>query len=263
MKQLNLSGSNQLIVNVDEEKENILKLEVADSETSTVIITFEGNEDGEVSLEVKADPYSKVTILTINHCLGKLDFKENIELLAGSQVEVAHCELSDGDSNIQSAYNLQEEGASLHVLTASLTGTRKIFEQKTYHQKGNTTSNVDNYGVVLAKGNCEMVVENTITKGAHNSATHQTSRLLTNDKSARGKILPILNIYDNEVEASHAATLGQPNEDQLYYLCSRGLSRKQAMDLIVVGYLLPITQVIDNEEVNKVLKDEIEKKVSF
>ena len=106
-----------------------------------------------------------------------------------------------------------------------------------------------------------MVVKNTIVKGANGSSTHQTSRLLTYDKTSVGKILPVLYIYDNDVAASHAASLGQPDSDQLYYLQSRGLSYGEALKLIIIGYLLPITTVISDEQLGNTLKEEIEMKV--
>ena len=77
------------------------------------------------------------------------------------------------------------------------------------------------------------------------------------------EVLPVLLIDENEVKASHATTLGQPDENQLYYLQTRGLSRSQALGLLTLGYLLPISELFDNEEIKEKLKNEIEKKVGL
>ena len=102
-----------------------------------------------------------------------------------------------------------------------------------------------------------------IEKGAHDSASHQTTRVLTMSEKHNSEVHPVLLIDENEVKASHATTLGQPDENQLYYLQTRGLSRSQALGLLTLGYLLPISELFDNEEIKEKLKNEIEKKVGL
>ena len=229
---------------------------------SVQVFTIVGDRPGHIEIDYKAVHDSNVTVLTINHCEAELVFDEKYDIEENSEVLVAHAQLNRENVTINSEYNLLGEESRIRVQTVSLTSSRKLFRQKCNHISGHTTAEVNNYGVVLSNGYCDMVVENTINKGAHGSRTHQTSRLLTNDKTATGKILPVLYIYDNEVEASHAATLGQPDDEQLYYLRSRGLSHGDALKLIIIGYLMPITKIIDNEEINRLLQEEIELKVS-
>jgi Fe-S cluster assembly protein SufD len=62
-------------------------------------------------------------------------------------------------------------------------------------------------------------------------------RILALDKSARGVVEPELEIEANNVKASHAASVGQVDSEQLQYLMSRGLRQAQAEDLIVEGFL--------------------------
>ena len=102
-----------------------------------------------------------------------------------------------------------------------------------------------------------------IVKGAHDSASHQASRVLTLSNQQSSEVIPLLLIDENDVKASHATTLGQPDENQLYYLQTRGLSRRQALGLLTVGYIMPITELFDQEEVRTALKDEIEMKVGL
>ena len=72
-----------------------------------------------------------------------------------------------------------------------------------------------------------------------------------------------LYIENNEVAASHGCSIGQVDQQQIFYLTSRGLSYLDAVKLITLGYLLPVTEIIDNQEVNQLLKAEIEKKVDL
>jgi len=261
MADFEIRGSEKYIFNSNDREALDLHFNVVRRSTGNVTVILEGQKHLEVTMEVTVQEDANVRFMIINHVDNSVALKEHFSLARNSEVLEAHCELEKHDVIIGSNYDLNEEGARLKVQTASLSGGHKVFMQKTFHHKGNTEAHVNNYGVVWANGHCELIVENTIDKGSHNASTHQTSRLLTYDKTAKGRILPILYIYDNEVQASHAASLGQPDDEQVYYLQSRGLTRPEAVQLIVKGYLLPITTVMGDDELEKVLTEEIEQKV--
>ncbi|HCK87575.1 MAG TPA: ABC transporter ATP-binding protein, partial [Erysipelotrichaceae bacterium] len=64
------------------------------------------------------------------------------------------------------------------------------------------------------------------------------------------------------VQASHAMSIGRVDDDVLYYMMSRGLNLQQCTSLISTGYLMPITEVIANEELRTKLREELERKMS-
>ena len=122
---------------------------------------------------------------------------------------------------------------------------------------------MENYAVVEEGGQYRMEAPGKIIKGARESNSHQKTRVLTMSERHSSEVVPVLLIDENDVKASHATTLGQPDENQLYYLQTRGLSRRQALGLLTVGYIMPITELFDQEEVRTALKDEIEMKVGL
>ncbi len=77
------------------------------------------------------------------------------------------------------------------------------------------------------------------------------------DKQSRSDTIP-LNILNNETsQIEHEATVSNINEEQLFYLMSRGLSEKQATEMIVMGFLEPFTRELPMEyavELNQLLK---------
>ena len=101
-----------------------------------------------------------------------------------------------------------------------------------------------------------------VVKGARRSQSHQTSRALSFEKGVQATILPELLIDENDVNASHAMSIGRVDDDQLYYLMSRGLSVKQCTSLISTGYLMPITDTLNNEVLKEKLKEEMERKLN-
>lgn len=76
----------------------------------------------------------------------------------------------------------------------------------------------------------------------HKEAQHTNDflelRVLTLDKTARGVAEPVLEIEANDVKASHAASVGSVNAEQLLYLMSRGLAKTAAEAEIVKGWLV-------------------------
>ncbi len=92
-----------------------------------------------------------------------------------------------------------------------------------------------------------------ITKGAKNSDGYFRSKILLFD-DAKGKSVPSLEIDENEVKAGHGSTIGRPDQEQLFYLRSRGLSEKEAEALIVSGFFEPLIKMLRPEEQQKVIK---------
>ncbi|OGC63195.1 hypothetical protein A2264_00690 [candidate division WWE3 bacterium RIFOXYA2_FULL_46_9] len=62
---------------------------------------------------------------------------------------------------------------------------------------------------------------------------------------------PILQIDANDVRASHGATTGRIDEEQVYYLTSRGLSAEDAQNLIIKGFLGTLLDMVKDEKILK------------
>jgi Fe-S cluster assembly protein SufD len=100
-----------------------------------------------------------------------------------------------------------------------------------------------------------------IEKGATYANGEQTERVLMLSPKARGDANPMLLIDEDEVKAGHAASVGQVNENQLYYLMSRGISREQAQKLIIYGFLAPIVTAIPIAALEAQLSEVVERKL--
>lgn len=84
--------------------------------------------------------------------------------------------------------------------------------------------------------------------------------LLSND--ARMDSIPGLEIEADDVACSHAATFGTLEEEPIYYLMSRGITRPQAQLMIIEGFFDELLQRIPFERVRRRLMDEIEAKIT-
>lgn len=76
-----------------------------------------------------------------------------------------------------------------------------------------------------------------IEKRAQRSEDFLEERTLLLDEGARMEVFPYLEIEADDVRASHAVATGMIDQDQLFYLRSRGLPEKQATNLLAAGFL--------------------------
>ena len=90
-----------------------------------------------------------------------------------------------------------------------------------------------------------------VFKDAQRTDAYQTNRNLLLSDKARADSLPNLEIEADDVRCSHGATVGHLDEEELFYLMSRGLSRAEAERLVVFGFFgevlerLPLPTVVE------------------
>jgi Fe-S cluster assembly protein SufD len=75
-----------------------------------------------------------------------------------------------------------------------------------------------------------------IRPGAQHSRAFQTNRNLVLTEGAEAMSVPNLEIEADDVQCSHASTVGPIDDDQLYYLATRGVPPDEAERLIVLGF---------------------------
>ena len=207
--------------------------------------------------EVNADANARLVVW--NRSETPVHFDEEYDV-RGSLV------LAYGDANLaeverKSVVHLNEQGAFAQIKSATLCAKKKHYVIDCISHVPHTEGLIENYSVVLVDGDYYMEATGKIDKGAYQSKSHQTSRALSMAEPQKSVILPKLLIDENDVEASHATSVGRMDEDQLIYMQSRGLTLAQALSLVSSGYLMPVTGVLSDEQLSMDLKEEIERLV--
>lgn len=213
-------------------------------------------------LSIVLEDDSELSLLLWNES-EELHLKSNIDVQQDAKMNLYFGEMSEGMFDGKVQIHLQKEGAQLEMRSAATVSTHKCYEVTCTHEAPHTRSNMENYAVVYKNGDYRMSDTGKILKGAHGSESHQTSRALILSENQKCEITPVLLIDENDVQASHATSMGQIDENQLYYLQTRGLTKTQALGLITVGYLMPIASVLEDEALEKQLSEKIEKKVGL
>lgn len=159
--------------------------------------------------------------------------------------------LTDQDTSIY----LDERYAHADAKVIALTNGAQEAIVKTLveHNAPDTEGFIEHYGVVADQSFLVFEGIGKINKNMKRSIARQSNKGVVLSKTARIDANPLLLIDEYDVEASHGAAIGKIDEEQLYYLMSRGLSRKDAERLIINGFLAPLNAVISSE----ILEDHI------
>ncbi len=124
-----------------------------------------------------------------------------------------------------------------------------------------TTANIPQRGVLLEKSELVFNGIGDIIHGASGANAEQENRVLMMSNQAHGDANPILLIDEDDVIAGHAASVGQVDQNQLYYLMSRGIDKKLAQRLVIRGFLGAVLDEIPLPEVRQEMIDMIERKL--
>src|SRR5438046_2508430 len=100
-----------------------------------------------------------------------------------------------------------------------------------------------------------------VAKGAVGVKSSVRCDALLMDDRSKTTTYPYMEVNEDDATITHEATVGRINEDQLFYLMSRGLSETQALSMIVTGFMEPFTRVLPMEyavEFNRLIEMEME-----
>ncbi len=117
-------------------------------------------------------------------------------------------------------------------------------------------------GVLTDESRVEFEGMIRIQPKAQQTASFLSAHGLLLSKKARAELIPGLEIAANEVSASHGATTGQIDEEQLFYLMVRGIPRPEAERIIVQGFFEPVLQRIPLENLRIRLRRGIVRRMS-
>lgn len=259
-KQYELKFHDELHIQQEEQLQIVIQ-----SRAKGDLMIFLGEKAKNVSLQLIVQDSANAKIFVQNKAKQEVKFSVQAEIKENANCVMAILDLEQTPMELQQKVNLAQQGANFELFTAQLCGDKahKASDIEILHQTSNTTGIMHNYAVLFNEAYYEMVANGNIEKNCAQAQSHQETRVLTLGKDFKTKVIPLLLIDENDVKASHALTIGQPDENQLYYLQSRGLTTQQAMGLLSVGYFMPVIQLIENEELREKLEEEMERRVGI
>lgn len=97
-----------------------------------------------------------------------------------------------------------------------------------------------------------------VAQDAQKTEAYQANHNLLLSETARVNTKPQLEIYADDVKCSHGATIGKLNEDEQFYMRSRGISLAEARFLQMISFVSPVFELVPEETERERLKNEVE-----
>lgn len=157
---------------------------------------------------------------------------------------------------------LDGTGAAVEDVQIFFTSGRQHFDltSNLRHQKPHTRGEVTVKGVLKDKSEASFWGRIRIEPGAQHSNAFQSSRSLIVENGPRSNAIPSLEIEANDVRCTHAASASQVDEEQIFYLRSRGFTADQARKTIVDGFFEPTIAGIPLPQVQDRIRDLVDRK---
>lgn len=263
--------------------ENGVKLEIASDVCNTIIIEV-GNE-GYKSFDVLINDGANIELIEVFkdgincdalnftcECYGylkhsrvllnkssKSSIKNEVTVKNGEYV-LSYVDLLKGSLKVENTIKLEGPYTFGSINCAAISGETNIkkYTNSVVNLSYHTKAYMENYGVSFEKGNLHIIGIGDIKKGGSNSATHQKSTMFVLDEGSKSTSEPYLYIDEDDVEASHASAVGKIDDETLFYLCSRGISKEGAKKMVVLGYFQPIFDKIGDTEIRELINKHVQ-----
>lgn len=165
-------------------------------------------------------------------------------------------------SRFESLSRLIGDGARSDLLAVSVATKEQEFDARTLqdHVSAHTASELLYKNALDDRARCTFGGLIRVEPHAHFTDAYQKVRNLLLSDDAEANSMPGLEILADNVRCTHGATSGQVDEDELFYLRSRGIPVKVAQRLIVTGFLNEVIQRLEHPAIAEHLHGLIERK---
>ena len=232
---------------------------VGEGSTLSVVEVFAGAEGTDRSLVVPVSELSAADGASLSYV--------SLQILGGAAWSIARLAgrgMSDSTlrtftvglgasyDRVRADVSVEGKEARSEILSAYLGDGTQVHDIRTLqdHVAPRTTSELLCQGAVAGTSRSVYSGLIRVHRGAVRSDARQTNHNLVLDEGAHADSVPNLDILENDVRCSHASTVGPVDEDQRYYIESRGVTPEMAEGLIVRGFF---DAIIDRSPVPAVI----------
>ncbi len=126
-----------------------------------------------------------------------------------------------------------------------------------FHHAPRCTSKQRFYNVLMDNSRCSVDGTVNVDQAAQLTDSDQLIKTLLLSDDARASTKPNLKIYADDVKCTHGATCGSLEEDDIFYLTSRGISEEQAREVLTHSFYLSELQKVFSEDYISQMKDKL------
>ncbi len=161
------------------------------------------------------------------------DYQLSYFLAPGCNLKVDHFSKED---EVKVELHLGES-ATTHYFFRTMAKAKHTFHERILHEGSHSESDCQNHGVNLKDEALTFIVDGVVPKNSIDCICNQDNKIIERG-CGKSTILPNLLIDEYQVEANHAAYIGMFDDESLFYLATRGISKEKALKLLLAGFFL-------------------------
>ena len=273
---INVTNTNnkelQLAYEFAEDNKNLIEnieIDLKEKSNSNIILKYKSIDNTDAyhnsKIKVTANKEAKANIIVLNMLNNKSNNFVAIENILEENADVKYTIVDFGGKNSITNYysNLKCDNAKNTLNTVYLENENQIIDlnyiMECYGK--NTNARIDVKGAI--KDNCKKHFKGTIDfkKGAKKAIGDEKEYCTILSDTAKSISLPVLLCTEEDVEGSHSSACGKIDQDELFYLMTRGLTKAEAQKLIIRAGFNEIIENIGNEEIKKEVLEQIDMKL--
>jgi len=237
---------------------NSLKIELKDDINAQIVEIFNSNSINSaffVNRNLTIGKNSNLEYVKIQDIILQNSMVFSLKVLQNdnSNVEITNFELGDGFivNSFENTINSQDVNYELNGLLKLQNRANSSTLVKTIHNNKNSKSSINYKNSLKDSSRAVVKIKSIVNKEALYSKAFQNcnSILLSDDATIFAQ--PHLEIYIDELEASHGKTTGSLNKEQLLYLCARGIPKDKAYNMLLNAFESSIKNSLKNEKIKE------------
>lgn len=230
----------------------------------TEIFYIDTDKDITVNKNIQCFENSNLNIVTIEHSntnTNKVVVKVNTELserakITNKKLALYLSNVDEYDKVLLSGDKTLNDNFNVLLNCSNLTQNSDLF---VLHTGCDTESKMINFGICKGSSTLNINTNGKVNRGAKRANIYQKSKGILLDLESKISANPWLQIDDYDCLASHGAGIGAIDEEELYYLMSRGLTRNDSERLIINGFVNPIYEEIKDEKLKDLIIELVKK----
>jgi Fe-S cluster assembly protein SufD len=207
------------------------------------------------------DPFASLRVTPSCHadssCHSERSEESFYQVQAGETLNLQFVVLPGESKDIEVNVELCGPGAEAHLKGLYLCGAdEKVRFKVVMHHRAPGCKSTQLFNGI-AGGEAEVRFDGTIVVApdAQQTEAYQENHNIVLTESAKVATKPQLEIYADDVKCSHGATVGQLNQDEIFYMRSRGIPEREAKTLQMISFLSPVIPQGREEEIEKAIRN--------
>lgn len=193
------------------------------------------------------------------YLIGKDAVPGRISLGKGESLDMVLVALPGISADIDLEVDLDGEGAALNLFGLYLCpgGERLNINVKVAHNVGGCSSRQLFKGIAGGRSRTGFYGLIYVAKDAQQTKAYQENHNLQLSEEARVETRPQLEIYADDVECSHGATVGKLDEQEQFYMRSRGIPEDKARELQMISFISPVVAQVEDGTLREKIYDSL------